>query len=81
VAAATVTGSLLFFALTNFAVWLLLDAYPHTAGGLLRCYAAGLPFLASGLLGDAAYSVLFFGGLAWLERGAPAAATRSHGVA
>jgi len=80
IAAATAGGSLIFFLLTNFAVWFFLGAYPPSAEGLARCYAAGLPFLASGLVGDAAYSALFFGGLALLERGAPRAA-RQRGVA
>lgn len=80
VSAATVGGSLLFFLLTNFAVWLLLGTYPPTAEGLARCYTAGLPFLASGLLGDAAYAALFFGGLVLLERSAMRGA-RQCGVA
>jgi hypothetical protein len=80
VAAATAVGSLLFFALTNLAVWLLLDTYPPTAEGLAACYAAGLPLLASGLLGDAAWTALFFGGHAALVRGLRTP-VRSHGLA
>jgi hypothetical protein len=76
IAAGTVAGSLLFFAITNFAVWWALGTYPPTAEGLAACYAAGLPFLVNGLLGDAAYAALLFGGLALVERrmrAAPAA--------
>ena len=73
---ATAAGSLLFFLLTNLGVWLWLGTYPATAEGLLLCYAAGLPLLASGLLGDLAWATLLFGGLAWLERGAPSPARR-----
>jgi hypothetical protein len=68
VAAATALGSLAFFAITNFAVWLWLGTFPPTLAGLLLCYAAGLPFLLDGLLGDAAYALLLFGGLALAER-------------
>jgi hypothetical protein len=68
VAAGTVAGSLLFFAITNFAVWWALGTYPPTAAGLALCYAAGLPFLLNGLVGDAAYALLLFGGLAVAER-------------
>jgi hypothetical protein len=68
IAAGTAAGSLLFFAITNFAVWWALGTYPPTAAGLALCYAAGLPFLANGLVGDAAYTALLFGGLALAER-------------
>jgi hypothetical protein len=74
VGAASAAGSLLFFALTNFAVWALLGTYPHTPSGLARCYAAGLPFLWNGLVGDAAWSALFFGGFALASRAASARA-------
>lgn len=68
IAAGTVAGSVLFFLVTNFAVWWALGTFPPTAGGLALCYAAGLPFLLNGLVGDAAYALLLFGGLALAER-------------
>jgi len=68
IAAATLAGSLLFFLLTNLAVWWFLGGFPRTAQGLAACYAAGLPYLASGLLGDAGYAALLFGGLTLVER-------------
>ncbi len=71
IAAATLAGSLLFFLLTNLAVWWGLESYPRTPAGLLACYVAGLPHLASGLLGDGAYATLLFGGLALAERALP----------
>jgi hypothetical protein len=74
VAAASAAGSLAFYAITNFAVWLLLGTYPLTAEGLARCYAAGLPFLWNGLAGDAAWTALLFGGFALALRRAARAA-------
>lgn len=71
IAAASIAGSLLFFAITNFAVWATYGSYPPTAAGLAACYAAGLPFLARGLLADLAYAGALFGALAWAERRAP----------
>jgi hypothetical protein len=68
VAGASVSGSLAFFLITNFAVWAQLGTYSADASGLLTCYAAGLPFLARALAGDLAYSAALFGGLAWAER-------------
>jgi hypothetical protein len=72
VGAASVASALLFFAITNFAVWAQLDTYPPTLAGLAACYAAGLPLLARGLLGDLAYAGALFGALAWAERRAHA---------
>jgi hypothetical protein len=66
VAAASVAGSLLFFGLTNFAVWAVLGTYPRSGAGLAACYLAGLPLLARGLLGDLLCAGLLFGGRAWL---------------
>lgn len=37
-------GSLFFFLVTNFAVWLGGTMYPMTLEGLFLCYAAALPF-------------------------------------
>jgi hypothetical protein len=74
VAAASAAGAVLFFAITNFAVWAQLETYPHTAAGLVACYAAGLPLLARGLAGDLAYAAALFGALAFAQR-------RSHGLA
>jgi hypothetical protein len=73
IAAGSVAGAITFFLVTNFAVWWALGTYPPTPAGLALCYAAGLPFLANSLVGDAAYAVLLFGGLALVERRAIAA--------
>ena len=56
-----------FFAITNGAVWALGDAYPHTPGGLLAAYAAGLPFVRPTLVGDLAFTLALFGGAALAE--------------
>lgn len=42
-----------FFILSNFMVWLAAaeTVYPKTAGGLVICYTAGLPFYRNSLLG------------------------------
>jgi hypothetical protein len=59
---ASVLSSLLFFIITNFAIWLGSPFYPQNTAGLLECYVAGLPFLNNGILGDLFFSTLFFGG-------------------
>jgi hypothetical protein len=62
------TGSLLFFLVSNFGVWLLGTLYPKTVAGLLACYAAGLPFLDMTILGDLLYSGALFGAYRWASR-------------
>jgi hypothetical protein len=67
---AALAGSVQFFLLTNFGVWLLGGGhyYPHTWAGLSACYVAGLPFFGWTALGDISYSALLFGVHGWLTR-------------
>ena len=57
-------GSVLFFLLTNFGVWLSGDLYPNTLDGLRQCYVAGIPFFRSSVFGDLLYTTVLFGGYA-----------------
>lgn len=57
------TSSLVFFLSTNFVHWCLSHDYPHTAAGLIACYAAGLPFYRWMPVGDVAWTAVFMGGL------------------
>ena len=57
-------GSVLFFVITNFGVWVVGELYPRTAAGLWECYVAAIPFFRNALLGDAVYTVALFGGSA-----------------
>jgi len=68
IAAATFAGSVVFFVVSNFGVWLTGNLYPRTPEGLLTCYTAALPFFPNTLLGDAVYSTALFGGFAVAER-------------
>lgn len=70
VAGMTLVGSIQFFAVTNFASWVMW--YPPTLAGFAECYVAALPYFRNTLLGDAAWSLALFGGFALLERGFPA---------
>jgi uncharacterized protein DUF6580 len=70
----TISGSVVFFLMTNFGSWVALTAtYPRTIGGLMDCYAAALPFFRNTILGDVVYSGILFGGLALVERAVPLA--------
>lgn len=61
IAAACLASSMLFFAVTNFGVWLVSDLYPRNFAGLAACYGAALPFFRNSLLGDFAFTALLFG--------------------
>jgi hypothetical protein len=72
VGAAAVASSVLFFAITNFAVWLQSGFYARSIAGLAACYVAALPFFQNTLAGDLFFSGLLFGGFALAERMVPA---------
>lgn len=57
----SLSGSVLFFILTNFAVWSLGQWYPHNFNGLMECYAMAIPFFKNTLAGDLFYSAVVFG--------------------
>lgn len=58
---AGVSGSALFFLLTNFAVWLQGDFYPMTTAGLLACYVAAIPFFHHTLIATLLFGIALFG--------------------
>jgi len=68
---ASVSSTILFFLITNFAAWLGSPMYPQTFAGLMESYVAGLAFFNNGtlgisflmnsLIGDLFYTGLFFG--------------------
>ena len=57
----TVTGSLLFFVISNFGVWIEGALYARTLDGLVQCYAAAIPFFRNTLCGDLVYTAVLFG--------------------
>ncbi|MHB8579084.1 MAG: DUF6580 family putative transport protein [Ignavibacteriaceae bacterium] len=58
---ATVSSSVLFFLITNFAVWLTGSIYPMSFAGLTECFVAAIPFFHYTMLGDLFYAGVFFG--------------------
>lgn len=61
VATTGLAGALLFFLVTNFAIWIGGGLYPHTLSGLLECYVAALPFFRNTLLSTWGYAAVLFG--------------------
>jgi hypothetical protein len=62
VGTASLAGSVLFFLITNFAVWYGDTFYTQDLAGLITCYEAGLPFFRNGVLGDLFFNLVLFGG-------------------
>lgn len=68
-------GSVLFFAVSNFAVWLtafIVPGYPACDISLAACYAAALPFFKNTVMSTLAYSAVLFGAFALLRSRVPA---------
>ena len=61
VGAASVACSVLFFAISNSAVWAFGSMYEFSAAGLVASLVAGLPFLKYQLAGDLGSSLVLFG--------------------
>ncbi|MEX2138412.1 MAG: DUF6580 family putative transport protein [Pirellulales bacterium] len=66
VVSCTLASSLLFFLITNFAVWLYRrgEVYADSFAGLLACYEAGLLFFRWMLAGDLVFAAVIFGSYA-----------------
>ena len=61
IGASALVGSVGFFLISNFAVWMTGIMYPLTLGGLATCYVAGLPFFRNALISDMLFTAVFFG--------------------
>jgi hypothetical protein len=82
VALASITSSLLFFLVTNFAAWLASPIYPPTFAGLMQSYTAGLAFFNNGsyglsfflndVIGGLFYNSIFFGAYYFARQRVPA---------
>ena len=57
---ASVFAALVFFIITNFAVWLN-GWYGYTLEGLLTCYTVAIPYFGNTILGNLTYSAILFG--------------------
>jgi hypothetical protein len=74
---ATFTGSVVFFIVSNFGVWLSSQvSYPRTFAGLIECYTMAIPFFRNSLAGDGVYVLLLFGLYELVARTIPKLALR-----
>lgn len=67
---ATLTGSVIFFVVTNFGVWLsgMGIVYPMTFEGLIECYTMAIPFFRNSLLGDVFFAGALYGVFEYARR-------------
>lgn len=56
-----IVGSIVFFLISNFGVWMSGLIYPQNIEGLIACFTAAIPFYKNTLIGTALYSGIFFG--------------------
>ncbi len=54
-------SSLLFFAITNFGVWLFSNMYTLNFAGLTKCFILAIPFLQRSITGDLFFVAVLFG--------------------
>lgn len=64
----TLGSSLVFFVVTNLAVWATSGMYAHTWTGLGQCFTLALPFFRNSLMGDLFYTGVLFGAYALAVR-------------
>jgi hypothetical protein len=53
----SLSGSILFFIISNFGCFIGSEIYSKDLGGLILCYGAGIPFLSATVLGDMFYTL------------------------
>jgi hypothetical protein len=73
-------SSLLFFLITNAAVWYFTPWYAKDMAGLMASYALGLPFLKNMLIGDFLYTPALLAGIAYVLRQPRAEALPAYAV-
>lgn len=61
IATASLASALVFFLVTNFAVWYFGTWYSHDLNGLILCYNLAIPFFRNTLISTVLYSGLLFG--------------------
>lgn len=63
----SLTGSIFFFIVTNFGVWVTSSMYEKSLSGLFNCYYMALPFFRNTVIGDMFYTVIFFVGFSCIK--------------
>lgn len=61
-------GTLIFFIVSNFGVWVSGGLYPMTQEGLLTCFVMAIPFVWSQLAADFFFNGIYFGAYRFFSR-------------
>ena len=56
-----ISSSGIFFLVSNFGGWAGGTMYPKNFGGLITCYAAGVPFIHNTIISDVLFTTVLFG--------------------
>jgi hypothetical protein len=72
----SLSASISFFVVSNFAFWVNWTMYPKTLGGLATCYIAALPFFRNSIFAEVAGSLLIYAAVRSSEALMPAAGFR-----
>ena len=69
IALSSISGSLIFFLVSNFGVWIsgtiyidgvLTTMYAKSLAGLIQCYISAIPYFGNALVGDLVYCTILF---------------------
>ena len=63
-----IAGSLIFFIVTNFSVWLGEKLYPLNIDGLIQCYTMAIPFFHNTLISTFIFLAILFKGYSLVEK-------------
>ena len=69
-----IAGAVVFYLITNFALFYPVSMYPHNLSGIIASYVAALPFLNNMLAGNLIYGTLLFGSFYLLKQRYPSLA-------
>jgi hypothetical protein len=68
----SLASSLMFFVVTNFAMWTSSGFYEHTTAGFIKCYIMAIPFFGNSIMGDLFYTAVIFGVYSLVSKKYPA---------
>jgi hypothetical protein len=77
VVGATIVGSIIFFIVTNAAVWAFGTMYTKTFTGLMESYTMALPFFRNSLIGDFFFVGILVGGMETIKSISKLATTKT----
>lgn len=69
---ASLLSSVLFYLITNLAMWVGNPNFTQDFQGLIQCYTVAIPFFYNGVLGDLFYNGILFGGFYFAVKYIPA---------